>query len=577
MPQWIVDLVGESLAQIVWVAIVAVIVCLLAMATIVLAKKAFGGRIGTQFKARTPRLAVIDVTRIDEKRRLVLVRRDETEHLILVGGQNDLLLEGSILRLPAAARSHGDWSVLRGDEPETARVSREHRHEPVRPAADERVPAHDPVVEPAARRETRHGATDEAPVPDRRSPSPAATPSPVAAASGVAAAAALADSPPAERRRPAAASMPEPEPATPPAPSASTPEPAAPRRAMATPTAVRAPEADTTSQDAANNSAPTGRIEPRFAAARSQPGRPDPDAEMARADLRAQINRSQSPEFSRVQDATAPAVAVSPADVPVAARQPLSVRSFATAIQQRKAPPEMPPAAAPRPRPASDAPTPGAATAAATSVGPSRTPPPAPEPRIAPTGDPTPAPVATRDSLPEPAAPEPRAEKTPPIEAERADPSLEDFLSAELDTDFGDDESEDIVAPGSSAAPAATNTAAPRPDDPAAPRDIPRVELSSRPVGSSVWPEFPKAEAAQPSPVPAPTIEAPRREPMTPPAPASDDAAVETTEAQGAETQDKAAPATADAPPERRLTLEEEMERLLGDFSLGEKGGPKPN
>ncbi len=42
------------------------------------------------------RLAVLEVRPIDAKHKLVLVRRDETEHLILMGATSDLLIEGSI-------------------------------------------------------------------------------------------------------------------------------------------------------------------------------------------------------------------------------------------------------------------------------------------------------------------------------------------------------------------------------------------------------------------------------------------------------------------------------------------------
>ncbi|MEM0899135.1 MAG: hypothetical protein AAGI92_04200 [Pseudomonadota bacterium] len=44
------------------------------------------------------RLDVIDAAPIDAKRRLVLVRRDDVEHLIVIGGTNDLILETGIKR-----------------------------------------------------------------------------------------------------------------------------------------------------------------------------------------------------------------------------------------------------------------------------------------------------------------------------------------------------------------------------------------------------------------------------------------------------------------------------------------------
>lgn len=42
------------------------------------------------------RLAVSEVRVLDGKRRLVLVRRDEVEHLVLLGPQQDLLVESGI-------------------------------------------------------------------------------------------------------------------------------------------------------------------------------------------------------------------------------------------------------------------------------------------------------------------------------------------------------------------------------------------------------------------------------------------------------------------------------------------------
>lgn len=39
------------------------------------------------------RLAIIEYREIDRSRRLVLVRRDQTEHLLLVGGHSDVVIE----------------------------------------------------------------------------------------------------------------------------------------------------------------------------------------------------------------------------------------------------------------------------------------------------------------------------------------------------------------------------------------------------------------------------------------------------------------------------------------------------
>lgn len=48
-------------------------------------------------KNRQPRLAVLDAAAIDTRRRLVLVRRDDVEHLIMIGGPTDLVVESRIV------------------------------------------------------------------------------------------------------------------------------------------------------------------------------------------------------------------------------------------------------------------------------------------------------------------------------------------------------------------------------------------------------------------------------------------------------------------------------------------------
>jgi flagellar protein FliO/FliZ len=47
------------------------------------------------------RLAVVEVTAVDAKRRLVLLRRDDTEHLVLLGPDSAIVVESGI----AAPRS----------------------------------------------------------------------------------------------------------------------------------------------------------------------------------------------------------------------------------------------------------------------------------------------------------------------------------------------------------------------------------------------------------------------------------------------------------------------------------------
>jgi len=62
-----------------------------------------GNRLGANTnRGRMPRLAVIDAAAVDGRRRLVLVRRDNIEHLLMIGGPTDIVVEANIVRaMPA--------------------------------------------------------------------------------------------------------------------------------------------------------------------------------------------------------------------------------------------------------------------------------------------------------------------------------------------------------------------------------------------------------------------------------------------------------------------------------------------
>ncbi len=56
---------------------------------------------------RVKRLAIVEVAAVDAKRRLVLVRRDDCEHLLLLGAAQDVVVEAGIRPLagPAALQA----------------------------------------------------------------------------------------------------------------------------------------------------------------------------------------------------------------------------------------------------------------------------------------------------------------------------------------------------------------------------------------------------------------------------------------------------------------------------------------
>jgi hypothetical protein len=113
-------------------------------------------------------LAVIDAATVDGRRRLVLIRRDNIEHLLMIGGPTDLVVEPNIVRA-VAAREVAREPARTGApaEPAARPSSAVENGWPLQPAG-EPAPTHPP-------RSYRPAATDEpwiAPEPTAR-PRPA--------------------------------------------------------------------------------------------------------------------------------------------------------------------------------------------------------------------------------------------------------------------------------------------------------------------------------------------------------------------------------------------------------------------
>ena len=118
-------------------------------------------------RGRMPRLAVIDAAAVDGRRRLVLVRRDNIEHLLMIGGPSDIVVETNIVRaMPArdqlAQRPGGAEAPPRiAPLPDTAWEG-----EPVRAETFDHV---EPVMPEPPPRPPRPSFADEA---RRRAPMP---------------------------------------------------------------------------------------------------------------------------------------------------------------------------------------------------------------------------------------------------------------------------------------------------------------------------------------------------------------------------------------------------------------------
>ncbi|WP_430913119.1 hypothetical protein [Methylobacterium sp. sgz302541] len=82
-------------------AVIFVVILAVLTAGVLLVRR-FGGGGGLSAKpgqrARQPRLGIVDVYELDRQRQLILLRRDNVEHLLLVGGPNDVVIERNIQR-----------------------------------------------------------------------------------------------------------------------------------------------------------------------------------------------------------------------------------------------------------------------------------------------------------------------------------------------------------------------------------------------------------------------------------------------------------------------------------------------
>ena len=264
-----------------WIAILAVggIAALVALAIVY--RLVFAHRLKVPGgRTRQPRLGLVDAFSLDGQRQLVLIRRDNIEHLVMIGGPNDVLVESQISRALAPGR---ETSLAPG--PAQPAPSERRRAEPavvpppapVQPASAQTAP-----VQPASAPPSTVPAAEvplvrvQAVPPSPRAPAAAAPPAPPAAARAVQpaplrAAAKLVESP-----RPIPAVQPQPRPLPPRAsmpPPIAPPSPPAGRSNVVRPIEAPPQAAALHAADAGSASRPGAR----------QPAKPPPQAAASKA------------------------------------------------------------------------------------------------------------------------------------------------------------------------------------------------------------------------------------------------------------------------------------------------------
>jgi flagellar protein FliO/FliZ len=258
-------------------------------------------------RTRQPRLGLVDAFSLDGQRQLVLIRRDNVEHLVMIGGPNDVLIEPQINRAMTPARENNQPSPLLAPAPPARRT--------------ESAVLAQPVVAEAP--------PTKAPAPPAAASTPAAAPAsatPRAPAAGQAIAAAPVAKPiEANQGRPASAppAAQSAEPARPTPVSPPPPRPASPRPAMPPPivpasgSTSRAPVARPPEKDPPKAPPAPGPANPTAPA----PAAPAPPPRPERADSTVTAAKAE-PRATSPASPVPPAIAPPPKPPPVARTQP---------------------------------------------------------------------------------------------------------------------------------------------------------------------------------------------------------------------------------------------------------------
>jgi flagellar protein FliO/FliZ len=100
---------GIEASRPVQIAAAVAIFLVLLLIFFLVARKLMGARLmmpgSDRGRSRQPRIGIVDIYDLDRQRQLVLLRRDNVEHLLLIGGLNDVVIETNIVRVAGARTS----------------------------------------------------------------------------------------------------------------------------------------------------------------------------------------------------------------------------------------------------------------------------------------------------------------------------------------------------------------------------------------------------------------------------------------------------------------------------------------
>lgn len=146
---WFADMSGDLTT-----VIIVVIAALVLLVAVVLGVRFIRGMTSGTFVAggrnRKTRLAVMDATAVDSHRRLVLVRRDNVEHLLLIGGPTDVVVEREIKVATNGRKTQSVFDEDDFDAEALALPPQQPVHQPPRQRAPDPAQRPQPPMRPAA-------------------------------------------------------------------------------------------------------------------------------------------------------------------------------------------------------------------------------------------------------------------------------------------------------------------------------------------------------------------------------------------------------------------------------------------
>ncbi|MHC5230347.1 flagellar biosynthetic protein FliO [Brucella sp. LJL56] len=122
MKEWLSGIVGESAANIVGFILIFAIILGGIFVVLSIIRRFSSGTFVSNGRTRQPRLSVMDAAAVDSRRKLVLIRRDDVEHLLLIGGPTDVVVEQNIVM---ESRAHARVQASR-IEPEQIERFKQH-------------------------------------------------------------------------------------------------------------------------------------------------------------------------------------------------------------------------------------------------------------------------------------------------------------------------------------------------------------------------------------------------------------------------------------------------------------------